>query len=85
MTSATLTGNTATVWAVGTAIDHAFVIGNAKQVTFSTNTIQNLPAKGTRGLGSAVMMFSTSTWSVTATKNVITANGAGVAIVTKFD
>jgi hypothetical protein len=62
ISSVSVTGNTINGWAGGTAIDAAMIIGNAKVVTFSTNTIADVPVKGAVGLGCAVMMYCTSAW-----------------------
>ena len=62
-TTGTFTGNTMTSWkAGGTKLDAAIVISQIKGVTFSTNTIQNVPALGTQGLGCAAMMYCTAAW-----------------------
>lgn len=84
METATVEKNSLTGY-TGDKIDSAFLLGNAKAVKFNENTIQNVQKNGDQGLGAAAIMYSTfSTWTVDGSKNTITKNNGGIAIVTKF-
>jgi len=81
-TQATITSNTMSDWATGTAVPAAMVITNCEAVTLTLNEIKDVPAVGTLGMGHAVRMWTTKAWSITGLKNKFTGNGGGVAIIT---
>jgi hypothetical protein len=82
ITTVTITGNDMQNWEGATSIDSAFLLTNCKAVTFSTNTIKNIPLKGSLGMGHAVQIWTLESWSLTAQKNTITNNAGAILIVT---
>ena len=61
------------------------IISNAAAVTFSENTILNLPKVGTLGMGHALQTWTVgAAWSLTGTKNKINNCAGAILIATKY-